>query len=116
VSFCTYMLRCSDGMLYVGHTDNLDLRLAQHQSGEFGGWTRSRRPVELIWHQHFATRQEALNSEIQIKGWSRTKKLSLVSGDWDGVSVLGSRSLGSKQRKYAGQADAVLNEDEERSD
>lgn len=77
------MLKCSDGHFYVGHTDNLESRIAGHQSGLIGGYTRSRRPVELVWHQEFATRDEALAAERQIKGWSRAKKQALIVGDCD---------------------------------
>ncbi len=82
------MLRCSDGKYYVGHTDNLELRLGQHQSGVLGGYTLRRRPVELVWSEYFDTRYEALSTERQIKGWSRAKKEALIRGDWDIVSTL----------------------------
>ena len=88
MAFYAYMLRCADGRYYVGHTDNLDLRFAQHQSGIFGGYTLRRRPVELVWSEYFQTRYEALSAERQIKGWSRAKKEALIPGDWDLVSEL----------------------------
>ena len=88
MAFYTYMLRCADGRYYIGHTDNLELRFTQHQSGFFGGYTLRRRPVELVWSENFPTRYEALTVERQIKGWSRAKKEALIDGDWDLVSAL----------------------------
>ena len=82
------MLRCSDGSYYVGHTDDPDVRLAQHQSGEIPGYTQKRRPVTLVWLQDFPTRDEAFTAERQIKGWSRAKKEALIAGDWDLISQL----------------------------
>ena len=92
MSFWAYMLRCSDGSFYLGHTDALEARVLAHQSGLIPGYTERRRPVELLWSQEFAERDEAFRAERQIKGWSRAKKEALVRGDWDGLRVL-SRKL-----------------------
>lgn len=86
--FWTYILHCADGSYYTGHTDNLERRIAQHQAGEFLGYTAMRRPVELAWSQEFVTREEALSAEMQIKGWSRKKKEAMMRGDWGEVSRL----------------------------
>lgn len=88
MAFYAYLLKCSDGSYYAGHTDDLDHRIAQHQAGELPGWTRSRRPVELVWSEYFSTRAEALEVERKIKGWSRAKKEALVENDWVEVSRL----------------------------
>ena len=82
MSYYVYILRCSDGSYYTGHTDNLESRLAAHQSGRFGGYTHTRLPVTLVFTQEFPTREEALASERRIKGWSRAKKETLMAGDW----------------------------------
>jgi tRNA/rRNA methyltransferase len=87
LSFHCYMLRCSDGHYYVGHTDDLDVRLAQHQRGEVAGYTQKRRPVEMIWCETFPTRDEAFAAEWKIGNWSRAKKEALIAGDWDKVSL-----------------------------
>ena len=92
MSFYAYMLRCADGSYYVGHTDDLDARTAAHQTGLFSGYTHKRRPVQLVWHQEFAERDQAFAAERQIKGWSRAKKEALIRGDWDAVQLL-SRKL-----------------------
>jgi tRNA/rRNA methyltransferase len=92
VSFYTYMLRCADQSYYVGHTEDLDARLTQHQNGDFPGYTHKRRPVELVWCGDFPTRHEALEFETRIKGWSRAKKEALIAGDWVKVSRLSKRT------------------------
>jgi len=86
MAFWTYILFCADGRYYTGHTDNLEYRIGQHQSGAIEGFTSSRLPVRLMWSQDFATRYEALDAEMRIKKWSRAKKEALISGDWQTVS------------------------------
>jgi predicted GIY-YIG superfamily endonuclease len=88
MSFWAYMLHCRGGYFYVGHTDDLDLRVAQHQTGSIPGFASDHRPVELVWSQEFQTRDDARAAEKQIKGWSRAKKLALIRGDWDKISSL----------------------------
>ena len=48
MAFWTYILRCSDGSYYVGHTDDIDYRMAQHEKGALGGYTAKRRPVDTV--------------------------------------------------------------------
>jgi tRNA/rRNA methyltransferase len=74
------MLRCSDKSYYVGHTDELERRLAQHASGVGSGYTATRQPVRLVWFEEFPTREEAKVVETQIKKWSRRKKEALLDG------------------------------------
>jgi predicted GIY-YIG superfamily endonuclease len=88
MSFWAYMLHCRGGKFYTGHTDDLERRIGQHSSGLVPGFTRDRLPVELVWSQEFPTRYEAISAEMQIKGWSRAKKLALIRGDWDAISRL----------------------------
>jgi putative endonuclease len=88
MSFWVYILKCADGLYYTGHTDNLEKRIGEHRSGAFGGYTSTRLPVELVFSQDFSSREEALTSERQIKGWSRKKKEAMMRGDWDEVSRL----------------------------
>lgn len=88
MAFYTYLLRCSDVSYYVGHTDDLDLRMAQHQSGALGGYTAKRLPVVLVWSDNFPTRDQAFAMERKLKGWSRAKKEALIAGDWEGISAL----------------------------
>ena len=88
MAFSTYILLCNDGSYYTGHTEELDFRLAQHQSGELGGYTAKRLPVRLVWSERFGSRDEAFAAERQIKGWSRAKKEALIAGDWELISQL----------------------------
>ena len=89
MTFWVYILRCADGSYYTGHTDNLENRIYQHNTGVFSNcYTFKRRPLELIFSQDFPTREQALASEQQIKGWSRKKKEAMIRGDWAEVSRL----------------------------
>jgi tRNA/rRNA methyltransferase len=81
------MLRCADGTYYTGHTDDLERRIGEHQQGVVRGYTFERRPVELVWSQEFTTRAEALQAELQVKGWSRAKKEALIAEDWRALSA-----------------------------
>ena len=91
MAFHVYMLRCRDGTYYVGHTDDLDQRFAQHVAGEIAGYTQSRRPVELVWSEAVSTRDEALTFERQLKGWGKPKKEALIRGDWEAIRALAGR-------------------------
>jgi len=84
--FWTYLQRCSDGRFYTGHTDDLERRIAQHRTGGFCDFTSRRRPVSLVWCEHFQTRLEALEAERRVGGWSRAKKEALIAGDWRTIS------------------------------
>ena len=87
-----YILRCADGSYYVGTArGDLDHRIAEHETGALGGYTSSRRPVELVWHQEFEDPFEAVSAERQIKGWSRKKKEALIAGDYERLSWLAKR-------------------------
>jgi putative endonuclease len=88
-----YMLRCADGSFYVGSAtgDDLSLRMAQHQTGAYPGYTARRRPVTLVWSQHFDRIVDAIAAERQIKGWSRRKKEALIIDDWDRIRRLAKR-------------------------
>ncbi|MFD1720823.1 GIY-YIG nuclease family protein [Amnibacterium endophyticum] len=78
----TYMLRCADGSYYVGSTWNLDVRLAQHASGEGAEYTKRRRPVELVYAAEFDRIDEAFAWEKRLQGWSRAKREAVIRGDW----------------------------------
>ena len=72
--FYVYILKCNDGSYYTGHTENLEQRLSAHNIGLYDGYTATRRPVQLIYAEEFATRIEALEAERKIKTWNRKKK------------------------------------------
>ena len=83
--FFVYQLRCADGSYYVGHTDDLERRLAEHGEGGKCKYTETRRPVTLAWFQEVATRDEAKEAEVRLKGWSRAKKEALIAGRVDAL-------------------------------
>jgi putative endonuclease len=72
------MLRCRDGAIYVGITNDVALRVEKHNRGLGPEFTKKRRPVELIWNQEFLDRFAVREKEVQLKGWNRKKKLALV--------------------------------------
>jgi putative endonuclease len=74
----TYILRCADGTLYTGWTNDLEKRLAAHNSGTGAKYTRPRRPVELVYYESFPTKEEAMRREVQIKRLTRKEKLALI--------------------------------------
>jgi putative endonuclease len=76
-----YILRCADGSYYVGTTRSaLEIRIAQHNAGTFGGYTETRRPVELVFSQWFDRITDAIENERKIKKWSRAKKEAFIRG------------------------------------
>ena len=85
LAYYVYLLRCSDGSYYVGHTNDLEHRLAAHERGAIEGYTLSRRPVELVFSDQFSARLEAFHRERRIKGWSGARKEALIKGGWDGL-------------------------------
>jgi predicted GIY-YIG superfamily endonuclease len=88
MSFWVYILLCSDGSYYTGHTEELEIRLAKHQSVETGGYTAKRLPVKLVFSEELSSREDALSTGRRIKGWSRKKKEALMNGDGDEISRL----------------------------
>lgn len=78
---CVYMLRCGDGSLYTGWTNDLDRRVKAHQAGLGSKYTRSRLPVELVWYEECSSREAAMSREWHIKRMSRREKLDMIRGD-----------------------------------
>ena len=74
----TYIVRCTDGTLYCGWTNHLKERIAVHNSGKGAKYTKSRRPVELVYYEEFETKEEAMRREAQIKRMRRAEKLELI--------------------------------------
>lgn len=73
-----YILRCSDGTLYSGWTNDLEKRLKAHNAGKGGKYTRSRLPVELAYFEEFDSKNEAMSREYRFKQLSREEKLKLI--------------------------------------
>jgi len=81
MSWCVYLLECSNKTLYTGITMNLDRRVAEHNSGHGGKYTKIFGPVKLLWKEEQPTKLMAKNREQQIKKWTRRKKLALAIGN-----------------------------------
>ena len=75
-----YILRCGDGSLYTGWTNDLEHRLKMHSDGKGGKYTRSHLPVELVYHECWDTSSQARSREVKIKRLSRADKLRLIDG------------------------------------
>lgn len=75
-----YILECSDGSYYTGSTNDLELRIIQHQNGEGANHTKKRLPVKLIYYEEFMRVDEAFYREKQVQGWNRKKKEALITG------------------------------------
>jgi putative endonuclease len=92
--FYVYILKCSDGSYYVGHTDNIEARVSQHQQGLIKNcYTSTRLPVEVVFVQDFCSRDEAFVAERKIKKWSRKKKEALINKDWQLISLLAKKNF-----------------------
>lgn len=74
----TYMVKCSDGTLYTGWTNNLEKRVACHNAGKGAKYTKTRLPVELAYFEEFPTKEEAMRREYEIKQMGRKRKLELI--------------------------------------
>ena len=74
----TYTLKCKDGSLYTGWTNDLEQRVAAHNTGKGAKYTRGRGPVELVYLEEFDTKQEAMSKEAKIKRLTRKEKLLLI--------------------------------------
>ncbi len=86
--FYVYILLCSDGSYYTGHTDNLDKRLYEHRMSKYDGYTSTRLPVDLVFQQAFNSRDEAMAAELKLKTWNRKKKEALIKDGWEGIIAL----------------------------
>ena len=93
-----YMIRCADGSFYTGVTrKSQEERVGEHNSGTIPGYTQSRRPVELVWHQEFQWATDTIGMERRVKGWSRRKKIALIEQDWGGLKAAARKDF---QRKF----------------
>jgi len=74
----TYIVRCKDDSLYCGWTNNLEKRIESHNAGTGAKYTKSRRPVELVYYETFDTKEEAMSREYAIKQLTRPQKIELI--------------------------------------
>ncbi len=76
--YFTYILRCSDDSLYTGYTTDLAKRLQTHNAGKGAKYTKARLPVEMVYHEEYATKEEAMRREAAIKKLTRKQKIELI--------------------------------------
>jgi putative endonuclease len=93
-----YLLECRDGSFYVGSTTDLERRVSQHQLGLGASYTRTRRPVKLVWAADFNRIDEAYAAEKRIQGWGRAKRRALIDGRLHDLPWLSSRSTAAMRR------------------
>jgi putative endonuclease len=74
-----YVAECADGSLYTGYTNDMAKRIEAHNDGRGAKYTRGRRPVKPVYTEGYATKEEALRREAQIKRLRRKKKLQLIA-------------------------------------
>ena len=79
-------MECADGSYYTGSTNNLNLRLMEHQGGMGSNFTKKRLPVKLVYSESFDNIKKAFLREKQIQRWSRKKKSALIRGDMASAS------------------------------
>ncbi|AEM70904.1 Excinuclease ABC C subunit domain protein [Allomuricauda ruestringensis DSM 13258] len=88
-TYYVYILKCCDGSYYTGITNNIAIRLAQHQHGiDKYCYTYKSRPLTLKFQQEFNDVLQAIYFEKKIKGWTRAKKVALINGDYDMLKIL----------------------------
>ena len=96
MSAFVYMLRCRNGDYYTGSArTSLEQRVAEHNAGRYDGFTKRRRPVELVFAQEFDRIEDAIAAERRIKGWSRAKKEALIAGDMERLRELARNRTGA---------------------
>ena len=84
-----YILKCVNGAYYIGHTDNIDKRMSEHNLGLINGcYTKNKWPLKLVYLEVFSTRDDAFHAERQVKGWSRGKKEAFIKSDWETIKKL----------------------------
>jgi len=77
----TYILLCEDNSLYTGISNNMEKRFFAHQNGTGAKYTRSHKPVKIIYSEEFITKSLALKRELEIKNWTRKKKIEQLGLD-----------------------------------
>lgn len=76
-----YILLCKDNSLYTGSTNNLEKRFRDHQTGKGSKYTRSHKPIKIVYSENLQSKSAALKREIEIKSWTRYQKLSRLGID-----------------------------------
>jgi len=91
MTWWVYMLECSGGCIYVGHTEDLKARFAAHLAGTGAGFTRSHPPIRIAYSEEHSNELSAITRERQLKRWSRAKKQAMIAGRLDRIHELARR-------------------------
>lgn len=95
-TFYVYILECSDRSYYTGITSNLEKRMTEHHAGSYeDSYTHKRRPVQLVYYTTFTESSLAIDTEKQIKKWSRAKKEALIKNDFKSLRNLARKDFSS---------------------
>lgn len=89
-----YLLECSDGSYYAGSTIELSQRIIQHEMGFGARYTKSRRPVKLVYYEEYMRVDDAFAREKQVQGWTRRKKQALITGQHQVLPALSRKKTG----------------------
>tara|TARA_R110002073_G_scaffold108336_9_gene243607 strand:- start:41109 stop:41399 length:291 start_codon:yes stop_codon:yes gene_type:complete len=93
-AYYVYILKCTNNSYYTGITSNLSSRLQEHQSGKYqDSYTFKRRPLELVFYCEFTNAEIAIETEKQIKKWSRVKKEALINGEFEKLPNLAKKKF-----------------------
>jgi len=99
--YTVYILRCVDESYYVGVTNDIRTRISQHIEGtDKRAYTYKRRPMKLVFEEHFHDINQAIAFEKQVKGWRREKKEALIRRDWNALPELSKSYTIKKVTKY----------------
>ncbi|MDD4101374.1 MAG: GIY-YIG nuclease family protein [Kiritimatiellae bacterium] len=93
MNWYTYILRCSNGSFYVGHTNSVENRFARHLQKSGARHTASYEPERIEYTEEFDSEKEAIRRERQIKKWTRAKKTALINKDFEQLKALSKSSF-----------------------
>ena len=92
--YYVYILKCSDKTYYTGFTSNLEKRFFEHQEGKhIESYTYKRRPLELVFYCEFTVAGFAIDTEKQIKKWSKAKKEALINDEYEKLPNLAKKKF-----------------------
>jgi len=99
-SYFLYIAKCLDSSLYVGISSDPQKRIISHNSGRGASWIKQHGAAEIVFTENFVDYLTAHRRELQIKGWSRNKKLALISGKIEELRVLSKRRINEHEQVF----------------
>jgi len=92
--YYVYILKCADDTYYTGFTSNLENRIEEHQQGKHqSSYTFNRKPIELVFYREFSNVEMAIETEKQLKKWSKAKKEALINGEYEKLPNLAKKKF-----------------------